>query len=676
MGLLHEIFALKSLIAFEQGYEAWSPARVKERIIENSIYGVDIEEGAVDIARLRFWLSLVVDEPTPRPLPNLDYKIICGNSLISRYSLDTLIDEVFREFNKERDEKDKVDLVKYKELVNDYMHEANYDKKEEFKQLIEDVKSAFKTYFSNKESNKLNDKKYQLNQYVSEGLFEVKKTAAENRRIKKLKAEIGKLEKEKKDREEAKIFKEAVEWRFEFPNLLDNEGNFEGFDIVIGNPPYGVSIKGEYRDIVVKTIGKLPDFEVYHYFTEKAYSLLKESGTLSYIIPNTYLFNTFSAKYRLNILDKWNLVEVLDCTKFNIFQSATIRNTINLWNKEKSDFIGYRKTKTKKSFKELISKKRDVLSVEEIKLMNQNWGLAFALDKHIVELVTKIKENQKELSEYFPEISQGLIAYDKYQGQSKEIIKSRAYHYETFEKETLKKWLWGADVTRYEVAWNKKEYIDYCDGIANPRDPKYFKGERVLIREITNPTIFASITNEEFYNDPAIIIIKSNSEYSAKALTGILNSKLATFFHFNYSPKATKGVFPKILVKDIKEFPVPTLLKGIILENVVDYILALKTNNELNEFVPNSHISETFEEVIDALVFELYFPEEFKKAGIHFIKYAERDFKSIEGKTPEEQKEIIHDAYQKLREKDNEIRNNLKEMKIELRDLLMPILTV
>ncbi len=102
----------------------------------------------------------------------------------------------------------------------------------------------------------------------------------------------------------------------------------------------------------------------------------------------------------------------------------------------------------------------------------------------------------------------------------------------------------------------------------------------------------------------------------------------------------------------------------------------LKNQKPLNKYVPNSHIAETFEEVLDAIFFELYFPEEFKQVGISFINYVERDFQSIEGKLPEEQKEIIHNAYQKLREKDNEIRNNLKEMKIELRDLLMPILTV
>ncbi|MDT8415729.1 MAG: hypothetical protein RQ735_10175, partial [Flavobacteriaceae bacterium] len=80
-----------------------------------------------------------------------------------------------------------------------------------------------------------------------------------------------------------------------------------------------------------------------------------------------------------------------------------------------------------------------------------------------------------------------------------------------------------------------------------------------------------------------------------------------------------------------------------------------------------------FEEVIDAMVMELYFKEDFEKAGIEFIKYAERDFERIEGKSEKEQIEIIHRAYQKLREKDNEIRNNLKLMDIKLADIVMPI---
>ena len=85
MGLLQEIFMLKERIAFDLGYTVWSPAMVKENIIQNSIYGVDIEKGAVDIAQLRFWLSLIVDEDVPKALPNLAYKIVVGNSLVSKF---------------------------------------------------------------------------------------------------------------------------------------------------------------------------------------------------------------------------------------------------------------------------------------------------------------------------------------------------------------------------------------------------------------------------------------------------------------------------------------------------------------------------------------------------------------------------------------------------------------
>src|SRR5690606_1195199 len=85
MGILQEIFTLKERITFDLGYTGWSPAKVKENIIQNSIYGVDIEKGAVDIAQLRFWLSLIVDADVPKALPNLAYKIVVGNSLVSKF---------------------------------------------------------------------------------------------------------------------------------------------------------------------------------------------------------------------------------------------------------------------------------------------------------------------------------------------------------------------------------------------------------------------------------------------------------------------------------------------------------------------------------------------------------------------------------------------------------------
>lgn len=211
-------------------------------------------------------------------------------------------------------------------------------------------------------------------------------------------------------------------------------------------------------------------------------------------------------------------------------------------------------------------------------------SLAFSRPLNVIRLVRKIKDNKLQLKDLFPEISQGLIAYDKYRGQTLDVIANRAYHFFEY-REGLKKWLWGEDVKRYVVKWNGKEYIDYCEGIANPRHPKFFRGKRLLIREITNPSIYAAITTEELYNDPAIIIVldNNNDSYPLEVVLAILNSKLATFYHFNHSPKATKGAFPKILVMDIKQFPLPALTdsaKNKIVSIVKEQIMEATDANE------------------------------------------------------------------------------------------------
>jgi len=161
--------------------------------------------------------------------------------------------------------------------------------------------------------------------------------------------------------------------------------------------------------------------------------------------------------------------------------------------------------------------------------------------------------------------------------------------------------LWGEDVNKYALKWKEKEYIDYCKGLANPRQPKFFTGERLLVREITNPSVFCALPCNEYYHDPAIIVILEGAEISSKILCGILNSKLMSFYHFNSSPKATKGAFPKILVEDIKNFPLPkvskTQQKPFI--TLVDQILSAKATN------PKADTSE-LEKQIDEMVYKLY----------------------------------------------------------------------
>lgn len=530
-------------------------------LIENCIYGVDIQPIAIQISKLRFFISLVVDQKTNdnptdnfgiRPLPNLEAKFVAANTLIGLDKIDASLfdtDEV-----KEKEEE-------MKEARHKIFGAKTVKTKRKYRQRIAEIRQELSALLE--ESGAVgNDGAKQLNSW---DMF---------------------------DQNTSSPFFDP-EWMF---------GVKDGFDIVIGNPPYGVSIKGDYRKKVVDHLGNVPDYEIYYYFIQEAERIVLENGILSYIIPNTYLFNTFAKKYRESILEKWKIIEILDCTKFPIFEKAVVRNTINTWQKRSggNNSVGYRRTTNIFSFDGLVSQERVFMSKDGIMAMNQNWGLAFCLNNETIEIIRKISNCNNTIKEIFPLISQGLIAYDKYQGQSEEIIKKRAYHFTSYHS-GLKQWLWGEDVTRYAVKWNNKEYIDYCDGIANPRNPVFFTGKRLLVREITNPSIFAAVTDKELYNDPAIIIIKDNPTFSLYSLLAILNSKLATFYHFNHSPKATKGAFPKILVQDIKDFPLPIMSEETItiLDRLVDRILQAKEQSL-------SANTTDWENKIDKLVYRLY----------------------------------------------------------------------
>jgi hypothetical protein len=533
-------------------------------LIENSIYGVDIQPIAVQIAKLRFFISLIVDQKTDEdkknlgilPLPNLETKFVAANTLIGI------------------DKKGQLELN---------FQNPEIDKKE-------------------KELTKVRERHFSARTPKTKEKYREKDESLRN--------EIAKLL--EKDGFASDVTRKLAHWNPYDQNtsadFFDPEWMFglkSGFDIVIGNPPYGVSIKGDYRKAIINHLGKVPDYEIYYYFIEIAHVLLNRNGTKTFIIPNTILFNVFAAKYRLDIFSKWQIDEILDCTNFTFFEKATIRNIITRFSKEgNSQNVGYKNTKDATSFTQLSNRDLLYITKNNLILNNQNWSLAFKLDADVLNLIAKIMTGNKKLCDYFPEFSQGLIAYDKYRGQSKEIIESRAYHYSSKVKKNLKPWLWGSDVNRYRVEWNKEEYIDYCDGVANPRKPKYFKGKRILVREITNPSIYAGYTDKELYNDPAIIIILEAKKIDLLSLLGILNSSVATFFHFNSSPKATKGAFPKILVNDIKKFPLVKTneFSNEIYSNISKLsrkILIAKKANSTTSTIP-------FEAEVDARVAHLY----------------------------------------------------------------------
>ena len=509
----------------------------KANIIKNCLFGVDINPNSVEICRLRLWIELLKNayykdgrstEGEMALLPHIDINIKCGNSLISAYppkvGKTASPDGLFLSS----------DIKKYQNAVSNYKNEESKTNKKAVVQQIENIKdNLFGDLFSDVSS------------------------------------------------------KNTLEWMVEFPEVLNDKGVFEGFDLIIGNPPYGVSIKGDERKLVVEKLGKVPDFEIYYFFIKLSEKLSKRGGIVSLIIPNSILFNTYAKNFRNDLLDRNEICEILDCSNFRIFSSAVVWNAILVFRNDIKGKVGYRSTNNVTSFEELIHKPLQTITTSSLKEMEQNWSLAFRLDSTIKDLVLKIKKQTHTLKELFPEISQGLIAYDKYQGQSQDIIENRSYHFMEYH-DGLKKWLWGEDVKRWNISWNGKEYIDYCSGIANPRDPKFFNGKRMLVREITNPSIYAAWTTEELYNDPSILIVKDANNL-IEVLTGIFNSKLATFFHFNFSPKASKGGFPKILIQDLKDFPLPNL-KDKKYSSIIEKIRKIVTTTEVDENKLNEEV--------------------------------------------------------------------------------------
>lgn len=295
MGILYVLYhAIHHLHSHAEPHGNFNSTQTKRDIIQNNIFGVDIEQGAVDIARLRFWLALVVDAEEPQPLPNLDYKITCGNSLLSRYPIDAPIENVFVEYNKGKKENEKMTLAKYKELVSEYTNTSNHQTKELFRQTIEGIKRAFKTELSNQFKEKLAKLRGKVIMLEGPTLFG-ERTKAEKAELKKLKEKLNILEKEQEDIQKNKLYVDAFEWRFEFPQLFDKNGLFTGFDITIGNPPYN-----ELRDLdlSMQTALKLSRhyeyakggrLNMFQFFYPLAINIARDNGIVSMITQNSIL---------------------------------------------------------------------------------------------------------------------------------------------------------------------------------------------------------------------------------------------------------------------------------------------------------------------------------------------------------------------------------------------------
>jgi len=473
--------------------------------------------GACEIAKLRLWLSLSVDEESQEhiaPLPNLDFRIIQGNSLIENISLQSIYD---------------FSTSKEKKMISIFDSITNAKK--------EELKSLQKAY---------------INTYL----------ISEKTKLKKLiEKSISSILNESSDSEEEfslDLDKNFMLWEIMFPYVFDKGG----FDLVIGNPPYiyARSIKKDDKDYY-KSQYELSDYQVNTYilFMELGDRLINKQGFLGYITPNNWMTIEKCESVRRFVLSKdYSSITNINDKTFK----AAVDNSIVIFSKELSN-------NPKTEINEMES--QEVIKIDEVP------SNTFLDRKQAIISINLIKNREYlELVDYFEESSirlreicdmkDGIKCYEVGRGEpilTKEMCENKIYHSEIKIDNTYIKMLDGKDISRYFIK-DSKYYVKYGKNLAAPRDKNLFYEDRILLRKIPGslPYLFFSVfLNRKLLNEQSAKIAKLNTNnlnlIDIRSIVPILNSSVLSFYLAVGLGKMQRGTFPQILLSDMKELIIP-----------------------------------------------------------------------------------------------------------------------
>ncbi len=573
----------------------------KQTIIENCLFGVDINPNSVKICRLRLWIELLKNayyknESELETLPNIDINIKCGNSLVSRFSIDSDLSRAL--------EKSKWTIDSYRIAVDTYRNAESKEQKKEMERLIEDIKSDFRSEIS--KNNPKVKRLYKLsgelaNLTTQTNMFEMstKEKKDWNKKVTKLTEETKTLETEIEDIKTNKIYEDAFEWRFEFPEVLNDAGDFVGFDVVIGNPPYGVKLPDVqitfYRNNYKSIIGHA---EIYYMFIELALDrILGSNKTLSYIIPNAWLSNKYAHGVRKIILEKFKPIEIINFNQKVIFEDAQVETSILSVKRA----IGL----------EPISVGQDL----ELKYIfdPKNWFkddnliINFSESTEIQSILEKVNKSQTRLNDLL-DISNGCKPYQAGYGKNlngqeftKENVKNRIYHSKTKDSDDFYIELKGKHIQPYSIK-ESKDYIKWGDWLMSPKDAHYYFQPKILIRQIISKGFICTIDKSNSIADQSLYIAVpiENSNVDLRSFLGVLNSKLYGFF-FRKFYSEEDDLFPKIKVNELKRLPykLPNeTIESKLIDLVTEIIYSKENDPDFD--------STALESEIDDIVFKLY----------------------------------------------------------------------
>ncbi|GAA7789918.1 class I SAM-dependent DNA methyltransferase [Helicobacter pylori] len=655
---------------------------LKKSIIENCLFGVDINPNSCEITKLRLWIELLKysyyifeegkNTNALETLPNIDINIKCGNSLIFNFPLNSkLTIGQTLEFSKNL----KAEIKEYKNSVMFY--KEGLGEKAKILQNIAKLKSLIINYFIEQHQAKRHLKE-SLKAFISEygdGIFDISTAfGMEMLKIarhkdnnykfvptltKKQPSPIGVeanrlLIKIKECYETLENLKNSktLEWRFEFPEVLDDEGDFLGFDCIIGNPPY---IRQEQIKEIKPLLQKqYPDFynstaDIYTYFFALSYHLLKDKGFNAFITSNKYARAKYGAKLRELLLKKTTIVSYMELNALKVFESATVDTSIMSFIKQdppkESDFRYYEPTPDDKSdlkSARSLPMKQNALSTESFIFANAT----------LLDLRDKMEGVGTPLKDWDIQINYGIKtganeAFIIPTEKREEILNACKTQEERKRTETLiKPILRGKDIKRYSYEWAGEWVINTHNGYTSnlkfkipPIDiEKYsaikvhldshydtiatrsdqgdtpyhlrncayledFEKEKIVYPETSQGAYFIYENSGIFLEKTAFMIV--SDAYNLKLLTALLNSKLITFYFKNFCGGCILGKSGYQYNKHaLEKIPIPKITpqNQELAHKITDGAKAIL---EAKEKDPKAN-TQKLEKEIDALVYQLY----------------------------------------------------------------------
>jgi len=653
---------------------------LRREIIINNLHGVDIMEGAVEICMLRLWLWLIAAVDTGKEieaLPNIDFNIFEGNSLIGYVDEKEVVD-----LKSKKKRKARWDTLTHKQFTMDnwgeegifYLFQQRNDKIREYRNAsgeraerlrkeIKQMTDEFNGLLDSKLLKELQNKKIEIDE---NGLVELK----------------------------------PFHWVMQFSDVFEKGG----FDVVIGNPPYVNAWEMEDGGKLVRTI--LPKlfndkcqlkshWDLYIPFIIQALEINVNCGYFSYILPNPVCREKYGIDIRKYILENTNIKAILTADERNVFEGVSRQSIVLiLKNSAKSmdNIISVH----------LLDEDDNISTLNSIKQLDWNNlfqnQFRYEMDSTSLDIISYINKSKVRL---------GNIYYVNYGAQisSKEKGKfGKRYLLEKEPKDNPKKFIEGKDLSRYSIRY-RGLYLDYLPKIMyGSRVPELFESPKLITRHISgeNDSLIFTIDRTGYYSDHGLILstdynnlnddnrttfsnyrINSKHKYQIELLLGLLNSKLLSFFYANvYATGSLQGSYSHVYPQHVRNFPIASKVKLSDSDSIVKIVYYLLFNPPNK----NAIISNFFDQyILDSLVYSLYFSSKFAADGIptdlaekvvphlepiEYDRWAQLEFKDELTVAEKKEKQaleesnmaVIERVYQRLKD-DEEIQGRIRQIK-------------